>query len=163
MLFGTTMRRSVHNHALASTADLARSTWFLTGGWYAGTLPPLSSPPGIEWIFSTITINSVQTSCFLVLNFIISIIGGGSDFLSSQILTSSEQISSFFKFFRMRSSGSRHVYDFVSSKSGITLLLLKWRSSFNYVRITKSLICLELAMITVKETKLWSWLNFFSR
>ena len=50
--------------------------------------------------------------------------GGGSDFLSSPSLTSSEQISSFFKFFRMRVSGSRHVYDFVSSKSGITLLLL---------------------------------------
>ena len=31
MLFGTTARRSVHNHALVSTADLARSTWFLTG------------------------------------------------------------------------------------------------------------------------------------
>ena len=50
--------------------------------------------------------------------------GGGSDFLSSQILTSSEQISSFFKFFRTRVSGSRHVYNFVSSKSVITLLLL---------------------------------------
>ena len=52
----------------------------------------------------------MQTSCFLILNFIISINGGGgSDFLSSQILTSSEQISFFFKFFRMRVSGSRHV------------------------------------------------------
>ena len=29
MMFGITGRRSVHNHALASTADLARSTWFL--------------------------------------------------------------------------------------------------------------------------------------
>ena len=68
----------------------------------------------------------MQTSCFLILNFIISINGGGgSDFLSSQILTSSEQISSFFIFFRMRVSGSRHVNGFVSSESGITLLLLK--------------------------------------
>ena len=48
MMFGTTSRRSVHNHALAITADLARSTWFLTGGCYNGTLPLLSSPPGIE-------------------------------------------------------------------------------------------------------------------
>ena len=62
---------------------------------------------------------------FQRLDSIISITGGGgSDFLSSQILTSSEQISSFFKFFRMRVSGSRHVYSFVSSESGITLLLL---------------------------------------
>ena len=67
----------------------------------------------------------MQTSCFLILNFIISINGGGgSDFLSSQILTSSEQISSFFIFFRMHVSGSRHVNGFVSSKSGITSLLL---------------------------------------
>ena len=75
----------------------------------------------------------MQTSCFLVLRFFQSLIsktssngGGGSssDFLSLQILTSSEQISSFFNFFRMRVSGSRHVYNFVSSKSGITLLLL---------------------------------------
>ena len=97
----------------------------------------------------------MKTSCFLILNSKISINGGGgSDFLSSQILTSSEQISSFFKFFRMRVSGSRHVYNFVSSKSGITLLLLNRKSSFNYFRITKNLICLELAMIKVKETKL---------
>ena len=57
----------------------------------------------------------------------ISITGGGgscSDFLSLQILLGSEQISSFFNFFRMRVSGSRHIYNFVSSKSGITLLLL---------------------------------------
>ena len=67
----------------------------------------------------------MQTSCFLILTFIISINGGGgSDFLSSQILTSSEQISFFFKFLRMRVSGSRHVNGFVSSKSGITSLLL---------------------------------------
>ena len=67
----------------------------------------------------------MQTSCFLILNFIISINGGGgSDFLSSQILTSSEQISSFFIFFRMRVSGSRHVNGFVSRRSGITSLLL---------------------------------------
>ena len=66
----------------------------------------------------------MQTSCFLILNFIISINGGGgSDFLSSQILTSSEQISSLL-FFRMCVSGSRHVNGFISSKSGITLLLL---------------------------------------
>ena len=64
-------------------------------------------------------------SCLLVLNFIISINGGGaSDFLSSQFLASSEQISSFFKFLSNARSGSRHIYNFVSSKSGITLLLL---------------------------------------
>ena len=105
----------------------------------------------------------MQTSSFFVfqffqiLNSITSITGGGgscSDFLSFQILTSSEQIPFFFNFFRMRVSGSRHVYNFVSSKSGITLLLLNWKSSFNYFGITKSLICLELAVIKVKETKL---------
>ena len=47
-MFGITGRRSVHNHALASTADLAHSSCFLTGGCYAGTLPSLSSPHGIE-------------------------------------------------------------------------------------------------------------------
>ena len=75
----------------------------------------------------------MQTSCFFVfqffqnLNSITSITGGGgsySDFLSLQILTSSEQIPFFFNFFRMRVSGSRHVYNFVSSESGIILLLL---------------------------------------
>ena len=45
----------------------------------------------------------MQTSCFFILqylNFIISVTGdiGGSDFLSSPILTNSEQISSFFSF-----------------------------------------------------------------
>ena len=50
--------------------------------------------------------------------------GGHSDFLSSQLLASSEQISFSLVFFRMRDSGSRHTYNFVSSESGITLLLL---------------------------------------
>ena len=70
----------------------------------------------------------MQMSCFFVLQFfqdlnsITYINGGGgscSDFLSFQILTSSEQISSFFNFFRMRVSGSRHVNGFVSSESGL--------------------------------------------
>ena len=79
-------------------------------------------------------INSMQTSCFLVLRFFQSLIsitlfngGGGScfDFLSLQILTSSEQISSFL--FNILSNACfrfRHVYNFVSSKPGVTLLLL---------------------------------------
>ena len=50
--------------------------------------------------------------------------GGRSDFLSSQLLASSEQISFSLVFFRMRDSGSRHTCNFVSSESGITLLLL---------------------------------------
>ena len=58
-------------------------------------------------------INSMRMSCFFILQYLNSIIsitgGGGSDFLSSQVLTSSEQISSFFKFFGMRVSGSRHI------------------------------------------------------
>ena len=70
----------------------------------------------------------MQTSCFFIIHYLNSIFyitgGGGSDFLSSPILTSSEQTSSFFNFFRMRVSGSRHVYNFVSSKSVVTLLLL---------------------------------------
>ena len=71
----------------------------------------------------------MQTSCFFVfqffqnLNSITSITGGGggsySDFLSFQILTSSEQISSFFNFFRMRVSGSRHVYNLLVVSLGL--------------------------------------------
>ena len=56
----------------------------------------------------------------------ISITGAGrSDFLSSQFLASSEQISFSLIFFRMRVSGFRHTYNFVNSESGITLLILK--------------------------------------
>ena len=51
--------------------------------------------------------------------------GGGSDFLSSQILTSSEQISSFlFDILSNACFRFRHVNSFVSSEPGITLLLL---------------------------------------
>ena len=63
--------------------------------------------------------------------------GGGSDFLSSQILARSEQISFFLVLFRMRVSGSRHTYNFVRSVSGITLLLLNWKSSFNYSMVSE--------------------------
>ena len=49
--------------------------------------------------------------------------GGDSDFLSSQCLASSEQISSFFSFFRMRASGSRHIF----SLSVVNLELLFYR------------------------------------
>ena len=46
--------------------------------------------------------------------------GGGSDFLSSQILASSEQISSFSIFlFRMRVSGSRHLYSLLVVSLGL--------------------------------------------
>ena len=73
----------------------------------------------------------MQTSCFIVLQYLNSITsitgGGGTDFLSSQILASSEQISFSLVFFRMRVSGSRHIYNFVSSESGNTLLLLNWK------------------------------------
>ena len=109
----------------------------------------------------------MQTSCFFILRYLDSMIfisgglgGSCSDFLSLQNLASSEQIS--YLLFNILSNACfrfRHIYNFVSSESGITLLLLNWKSSFNYFRITKSLICLELAMINVKETKLWSWLN----
>ena len=67
-----------------------------------------------------------------------SITGGGrSDFLSSQISANSEQIPFSLVFFRMRVSGSRHSYIFVNSESGITLLLLNWKSSFNYFMVTE--------------------------
>ena len=76
----------------------------------------------------------MQTSCFFVfsirqnLNSITSITGGGgscSDFLSLQTLTSSEQISPFLSNILSNACFRfRHVYNFVSSKSGITLLLL---------------------------------------
>ena len=47
-------RRPVHNHALVNTADLARSTSFLTGRCYAGTLPPLGSRLSISlWLTGT--------------------------------------------------------------------------------------------------------------
>ena len=70
----------------------------------------------------------MQTSCFFVLQFLNSISsstdGGGSDFLSSQILASSEQISFSLVFLRMRVSGSCHIYNFFSTESVNTLLLL---------------------------------------
>ena len=71
----------------------------------------------------------MQTSFFFILRYLdsmISISGGidGSDFLSSQILASSEQISFSLVFFRTRASGSRQLYSSVSSESGNTLLLL---------------------------------------
>ena len=45
--------------------------------------------------------------------------GGGSDFLSSQILASSEQISFSLIFFRMRVSGSRHLHSLLVVSLGI--------------------------------------------
>ena len=120
-LFGISARRPVHNHALVNTADLPGSTWFETGRCYAGTLPPLGSGLSISlWLTKTQagfclflsaqyrvisilnTINSMQTSFFFVLLYLnskTSITGGcGSDFLSSQISGSFEQISSFSSF-----------------------------------------------------------------
>ena len=73
----------------------------------------------------------MQTSWFFILQYLITTFitgGGGSDFLYTQILASAEQISSFYLvLFQLRVSGSRHTYNFVSSKSGITLLLLNWK------------------------------------
>ena len=50
--------------------------------------------------------------------------GGRSDFISSQLLANLDQISFSLVFSRMRVSGSRHTYNFVSSGSGNTLLPL---------------------------------------
>ena len=87
------------------------------------------------------TINSMQRSCSFVhqnLNYMTSITGGGgSDFLSSQILANSEQISFSLVVFRLRVSGSRHLSHFVSSQSGKPLLLLKWKIIINYFLITE--------------------------
>ena len=47
-----------------------------------------------------------------------------SDFLFSQLLASSGKISISLVFSRMGVSGSGHTYNFASSDSGITLLLL---------------------------------------
>ena len=72
----------------------------------------------------------MQTSCFYVLQYLNSVTpitggGGGSNFLSFQILARSEQISSFSSFLsNARFWFSSHIYRFVSSESGITLLLL---------------------------------------
>ena len=51
--------------------------------------------------------------------------GGGSDFVIFQISASSGKSSFSLVVFPMRVSGSRHTYLFVSSESGITLLVLK--------------------------------------
>ena len=74
-------------------------------------------------------INSMQTSCFFVLYYLNSITFitggiGGSDFLSSQILESFEQISSFFNFLSNARFWFSSLMWFVSGESGITLLLL---------------------------------------
>ena len=37
----------------------------------------------------------------------------------------------------MRVSGYRQLYNFVSRESGNTLLLLNWKSSFNYFMVTE--------------------------
>ena len=50
--------------------------------------------------------------------------GGRSDFIFSQRLANLDQVSFSLVFSRMRVSGIRHTYNFVSSGSGITLLLL---------------------------------------
>ena len=84
----------------------------------------------------------MQTSCFFVLQYLNSITFvtagiGDSDFLSSEFLANFEQISFSLVFSRMRVSGSRHLFNLVSSESGNTLLLLNWKSSFNYFRVTE--------------------------
>ena len=66
----------------------------------------------------------MQTSCFLVLRYLNSITFvtggiGGSDFLPLQNLASSEQISSSSVFFRIRVSGSRHIYSLLVGSPGI--------------------------------------------
>ena len=71
----------------------------------------------------------MQTTCFFVLQYLNSLPTNtagivGSDILSSQILASSEQISFSLVFFRMRVSDSRHIYNFGSSESRNTLLIL---------------------------------------
>ena len=104
----------------------------------------------------------MPTSCFFVLQNLFSITfktGCSSDFLSSQSLASSEQIPFSLVFFRMRVSGSPHLYSFVSSISVNTLLLLNWKSSFNDLMVTQKGICLNLAIVNVKQTILWSSLN----
>ena len=63
--------------------------------------------------------------------------GGGSDFLFSQILANSEQISFSLVFLRMRVSGSRHRSSFASGEFGNTLLLLNLKSSFNYFVVSE--------------------------
>ena len=71
----------------------------------------------------------MQTSCFFVLQYLNSIPyftggGGGSDFLSSHISASSEQISFSLVLSKMRVFSSRDIVNFVSSESGNTLRLL---------------------------------------
>ena len=61
----------------------------------------------------------------------ISISGGDSDCLFSQIQARSEQTSFFSSLLSNGVFGSRHTYDFVGSESGFTLLLLNWKSNFN--------------------------------
>ena len=88
------------------------------------------------------SINSMQTSCFFVHQYLISttsITGGigGSDFLSSQFSASSGQISFSLVFFRMRVSGSRQMYSLLVESLGILFHYWTRKSKFNYFMVTE--------------------------
>ena len=111
----------------------------------------------------------MQTSCFFLfqffqnLNSMTSITGGGgscSDFLSLQNLASSEQISFSLVFFRMRVSGSRHLYSLLV----VSLEILYYYWMEKVVLTTLGLLKRDLFKACykkAKETNLWSWLNIF--
>ena len=75
-------------------------------------------------------------------NFLISITSftggiGGSDFLSSQFLASSEQISFYLVFFWMRVSGSRHKYSLLVESLGILFYFWIGKRSFINFMVTE--------------------------
>ena len=89
----------------------------------SGPLLNLSVRNRLISVLSTICKRAVSSLQYLY--FMISLTGGGrSDFLSSQILASSEQILAFSSFL-FECTFLVLVAHFVSSESGITLLLLK--------------------------------------
>ena len=111
-------------------------------------------------------INSLHTSCFSIICFDIYSLWfftgiDGSDFLSSQLLASLEQISFSLVFFWMRVSGFCHTYIFLSIESVITLLILNWK---NVVLTTLWLLKRDLfktCYIKSERKNLWSWFNLF--
>ena len=58
----------------------------------------------------------------------------------------------------MRVSGSPHTYNFLTSESAITPLLVKWKNSFNYFWLIWNIFS---KLVFIKRSKKWEyWLNF---
>ena len=62
----------------------------------------------------------------------------------------------------MRISGSRYTYNFVSSESGITLLLLNWKTIFNYFMVTEKRL-FKACNIKIEKVVNWILVKFTSQ